>query len=439
MNDASFFILFALSTVIVLGLFYLFYNRPSAGPISILLTFVFDSDGLSVEIMGGRVRLFQIMLLISFFTFFIREVVVKKRLKIYPLVIPTIAYLLANVLACINSPEKSDAIKILILNMINFSIVAIFWYEIRDTVSFIRAIWILVIIGIGLMFYGISSALFQNPDVAFVRTTGTFNDPDLMGILAAAFLIFSIGAELYDVMINKTYTRVLMISSLIVLMVVSVRTTVAGLLTGITIMIYRYIKRKGIRFGLIKSLMFISGVLFVVTIVMISGLSDVYSFLLFRITNIYDQHGIVADSRWGMMGWAIKLFLEHPVIGNGPGSFAVLGIIPGYEMGILPSRPYNPSILTTILSDTGVVGLITFLWLAARYWNYTRKSFSRRYDDKWFGITTTLFSCVVSLMVMYLFTTMFWVGATWVFIGMSVSATRICLYREQNVKHAIFY
>src|SRR5947209_4596166 len=122
------------------------------------------------------------------------------------------------------------------------------------------------------------------------------------------------------------------------------------------------------------------------------------------------------------MIYSFQLFLKEPILGHGPGNFGVQGFpvaLPYAEYAEYEKIPFDPSIITTILGNTGLVGLGAFLLCVAAYLGLQRRSLRVR-EVRVRTTAIALFVGIAGLMFSYLVTTVFWVGFTWVFLGLSV-------------------
>ena len=120
---------------------------------------------------------------------------------------------------------------------------------------------------------------------------------------------------------------------------------------------------------------------------------------------------------------AFELIAKSPIIGHGPGSYKVLGIVPDID----PSQyeyygvyPYLTNYFLTILHDSGIIGFVVFVWLLWEGLKMVRKEKERTSPQpspcKGEGVAVVM--GVVVLMIAYLITTGFWLGMTWFLFGL---------------------
>ncbi len=141
---------------------------------------------------------------------------------------------------------------------------------------------------------------------------------------------------------------------------------------------------------------------------------------------------------------AVRLFLNHPIIGNGPGSFAILGVW-GHaeeyyqqlvEKGkVNPEGRFDPCLYTTILEDTGIIGALLFLLLSLKFLSYNLRMIPK-IDNHYQIISMSLLGGLIGLFISYVFTQGFWIPFTWVFLGFNIVSIRIGLGLKNEVSNA---
>lgn len=91
------------------------------------------------------------------------------------------------------------------------------------------------------------------------------------------------------------------------------------------------------------------------------------------------EQGTGAD-RWWLWQMATDLFMMHPVLGVGPANFGVTATTLPQELvrgdyALNPNTLYGKnthSIYFTLLSEQGLVGVVSFLWLLIDFWRRNR-------------------------------------------------------------------
>jgi O-antigen ligase len=122
--------------------------------------------------------------------------------------------------------------------------------------------------------------------------------------------------------------------------------------------------------------------------VLITSLKNNINFL-----NRYNKNGQPLDysSAIRLNYWqgAINIFKSRPIFGSGPDTFYIA--YPKFQKNILSSGKYAHNWFLEILSENGLLGIITFLiFLGLIYYNYFRKNFSLLNNCLMIGATASL-------------------------------------------------
>ena len=131
------------------------------------------------------------------------------------------------------------------------------------------------------------------------------------------------------------------------------------------------------------------------------------------------------NARFQQMIMSWNLFRQRPLLGNGPGSFSVLGAIGAHqeyylEEGVDLSRIYDPSIVTTVLNDTGLMGVVAFIVLVWAYFDHVRRRLRHLTDRTSRNAALCAHSALVGLFASFIFTHYFWLPFTWMFLAVTL-------------------
>jgi len=125
-----------------------------------------------------------------------------------------------------------------------------------------------------------------------------------------------------------------------------------------------------------------------------------------------------------------QAFLQNPVLGNGPGSFAYtywrsnLGDAWARQKIAEKAFPQtNPSMLFTVLEDTGIIGIVLFAAIAGLFLFLNFKGIASS------GVppapqALALFVGLLALLMSYIMTSGFWLPLTWVFLGLNIASLK---------------
>lgn len=284
-----------------------------------------------------------------------------------------------------------------------------FLYKIFLLIGFLQIILgvIQVFLGILTVETGLSfKEYLQHLDlVRYGRPFGTFIEPDFYGVFSSLFALVFLGEYLKT---KKNIYYFLSLLSTILLFYGAVKGAIIGFIFSIFIFIYLlkdYIKISKIDF--ITSLY-----IFIFSIPIFYGTIERFSYL-FRLD--FWVEGIM-NPRILQTSVSFSQFLESPIFGNGLNSYRFLGDT--YSSAVEDWMPdwvisgYDPSIVTSLLNDTGIIGFILFsiflIYFFKNIFPLSKNSFRK----------LGLFFGVLSLFISYLFTNGLPFTFTWIIIAM---------------------
>jgi len=251
--------------------------------------------------------------------------------------------------------------------------------------------------------------------VRYGRPFGTFVEPDFYGVFSALFSLVFLGEYLKT---KKNIYYFLSLLSTILLFYAAVRGAIIGFIFGIFIFIYLlkdYIKISKIDFITSLYIFVFSIPIFYVTIQRFLYLFRLYFWV----------EGFM-NPRILQMSVSFSQFLESPIFGNGLNAYRSLGDT--YSSAVESWMPdwvisgYDPSILTSLLNDTGIIGFILFsiflVYFFKNIFPLSKNSFRK----------LGLFFGVLSLFISYIFTNGLPFTFTWIIIAIVELNTK---FKEQ--------
>jgi len=195
-----------------------------------------------------------------------------------------------------------------------------------------------------------------------LRPDGTIGHGD--SDFYAIALSFSFSILIIDILLNSKHNLfkiILAICMGIVLFYAAVRTAWISILISIVIAILaNHNKIFNVRF-LFKTILFIFSIFIVVYITSIF-LPGFYDFIAGRFA-LEDgtSYSIMENTRLTIMTDSINIFFESPILGNGPASYSVYGL--DSDVAWTESFAWDPSLITTVLADVGLVGFLCLILL----------------------------------------------------------------------------
>ena len=134
--------------------------------------------------------------------------------------------------------------------------------------------------------------------------------------------------------------------------------------------------------------------------------------------------------RFRMIKISLWAWRENPVFGNGPGSFAYANWRYSYgdagarqKIAEKASPRTNPSILFTVLEETGLLGLIVFMVIAGKilFLSFNKLTVP---PTPLTPQTFALFVGLVALFLFYMLTDGLWLPLSWVFLGLNIASLK---------------
>ena len=436
--------------------------------IYLLLSSIFvESVNFSFYFFGMRIRISQLIALLALLYLVTGWLLEKFNIKRTPIDIPLWSYMLLNIVALINAAWLGRSIKITLLL---FSSVILYYIVVNLVNSanvFHKALHFLMVAGIIEIGYGLYQVLagmlnvFGGCDLPigylglihstyigspWGRPYGTFVEPDWYGTICMYLLLLFVPIY-FDGKSMKH--RKLYLAGLFFaftgLFFSFVRAAWVGAVAGAGILVLYNIEK-----GVIKRQIFAAAKKIVIFIflsaIIVLVVPTLRNVIRERIHPTHDTNAqlTLKNVRFLMMRISFKAFLQHPFIGNGPGSAGYAYLVNDYgearatqliknPIPLRGKEGFDPSIITTILSDTGILGMLAFLWLLNRIIriNIRRINFL---EDRSRSISIGLCAGFISLIVSYVFTQGLWLPFTWVFLALSIVSLKYGTSVEEGSK-----
>ena len=426
---------------------------------AIILVLFFEADVFSFQLAGARIRIAQVLEIFGISILFMAVITGGNRLIKTPIDRALTTYILINFIALINSPSMERGMKIAILILSLYMLYYVVVNFIRKSEVFDRAFELLLYVGIGEILYGLYQVFAgmcnhylgagfpvghggithtQYIGSPWGRPYGTFVEPNWYGTICMFYAVLFMVLYYSRLKLGRRLYFCGFWVSMLGLLFSFVRASWIGFVAGLLILSLFGRKAKLSKFspGIFIKTILVAIIIFVILLFVSPAFNHIIQSRFISSTPMGVQSPRLIQSLY-----ALHLFLQHPILGNGPGSYSILGIWGGgdsdtaydlhLEMDELNiEKRFDPCIITTILEDTGIIGAILFIILSITYIRYNLK-WIPRIDNKYQVISLGLFGGVVSLFISYVFTTGFWIPFTWVLLGLNICALRFGL---QEVK-----
>lgn len=424
-------------------------QRPSRWAYLLLATILLESSQFSLFIGPARVRPMQILLLPATASIVLMALGGLIRLPRVPLLAPLLLYLAVNALGTATSiaPAQSAKITVLLVSLV-LLYVLMYIVMVDDPEAFPSILRFTLSVGFLEIVYGLYQVAAGGANVLFGlglpigdkgmlhadylgtffgRPYGTLPEPDTYGAVCLFFALF-VGL-LWMTPSRRVFRNATLCLFFLAagggLLLSFVRASWFGLLAGLLLVaalrLFGRIKPVlGVR---LAGTLWLAGVLLFAAVLLSANLRDV----LARRFNVsgpmaVEQSLSLRNARFQQMAYSFGLFCRRPLLGNGPGTFSVLGTMGAHEEYYLTadrdlSRMYDPSLVTTILNDTGLVGALAFLILVWAYGDHVRRQTRRIADAAWRHAALAGHCALVGLFASFIFTQYFWLPFTWALLA----------------------
>lgn len=210
-----------------------------------------------------------------------------------------------------------------------------------------------------------------------------------------------------------------------------VRSSWIGYFTGIFALGFFIMSLKSVRLSIRgRNLLVVNGLIATACIAGFWALPDLLDFFWQRIslseTGVYS---IMENTRLTLMEESWKNALDSPLLGHGPGAFITQGSILDidYNRGI----PFDPSIVTTLMNDTGVVGTVIFISYLVAFFRHVIASFKTNPESVPAKYAVAFSVAVIGLLFSYVPTNGLWLPFSWVFFGITTACANCAFVRRK--------
>lgn len=438
------------------------FQRPVRWVYLLTAAMFLEANELSVFAGGARIRAVQLILLPALATLCLNVLGGQIRIPRIPLLVPLVFYLACNLASALFGVSLAQNMKIfLLLTSLILVYVTVYVLVRNDPDAWPTVFRFFVLIGVLEVAYGlyqvaagIANARFGTSlpigaggmvhvgflGLFFGRPYGTLPEPDVYGAVCAyyALLLGLMWLSSSGRPFSNRFVFLAGAAALLGLLVGFVRASWLAFIAGLS---YAVWLRLTSRLRPLRAIR-LSAAAALTAFVCLGALAfspDIRDVVARRFSARSETALGLQNARFQQMRASFRLFLQSPIVGNGPGSFSVLGVYGAHEeywSGVrLEQRVlYDPSLATTLLNDTGLIGVGAFLILAAAYFRHVRRARSRLPDPTARNAAMAVHCALVGLFVSFLFTQYFWMPFTWVFIAMSVLLAELPLVDASRLR-----
>lgn len=256
---------------------------------------------------------------------------------------------------------------------------------------------------------------------SFVRPTGTISlgDADYFGIAMMGYLLALLVLKTLKVkVLGNRLDYILLILLIINLFFTFVRSGWIGFLGGLVFFLFLI---KTSVFGKLafkgNKLLTLIGVIFMIVFLSFILSPSLQEYAVGRIiSSAEDGNSIKNNIRFVMMEESWRNALNSPIIGNGPAAFAIQGL--NLNIPYRTDFAFDPSIITTLMNDTGIVGTLIFLLFLWSLFSDVVRTFKNNPDNVLAKYALAFLISVFGLLIAYIPTTALWIPYSWVFFSL---------------------
>jgi len=371
-------------------------------------------------------------------------------------------YVVINFISLFKADWFGRSLKIAVL-LFSLALLYSFIYNILETKKvFKRAFNLLVYVGILEIMYGLYQVFagmmnwllnlrlpigylglihVQYIGSPWGRPYGTLVEPDWYGAVCMFYVLLLSILACVDSK-KKLFYIVALNISILGLFFSFVRAAWIGAALGVLFIFCFELKYKFTHFNILKYIRnFIP--FFIVFCLTISFFPPVRVVLKERLHPTYDTGASlsVSNARIGLIKNSVNAASKSILIGTGPGSsaFHYLALEHGVDRAKELTKDkvtlnrgaegFDPSLVSTVFTDTGIIGLIIFFLLISAF-VYINFRTIPLLSGEFQLIGLGLFLGISGLLVSYVFTQGLWIPFTWVFLAFNMGALRVGLPGE---------
>jgi len=257
---------------------------------------------------------------------------------------------------------------------------------------------------------------------------GSLWEPNIFGSYCTSFAVMFLFYFLNGTRKNPWYLAGFLITTVASLLSLARQGWISLIFVGASILIYTQRTTK-FRVKHLAPIVVSVVIAFVVGFAVMGNLSD--RIATFSLDTAQEDPTVVR--RAGMIALAVQDIQEHPVLGLGTSSFQLLYIADSDATYTGLDNAWLGSFFFGIVHDTGVIGMILFLWLLVELGRRVRRVLAAPVRAPATTAVGALSAGVVVMLIAYQFTDASTLAFTWIQFGLLVAALRIAEDRSASL------
>ena len=410
------------------------------------LLFVFFSpfdNFLFWDVLGFKVKIYQVFLLAGLLTFLLQNLLSKARIKKDPLVPLLLVYWAVGFISLSRATNATDAFVILVIELMSIAAYFLVVQSARTgdlllkslqamiiSANFIAVLSVFQVVGYNL---GLKTRVIQTDQYSWGRPVGTFFESNYLGAFALSITLIILSLLTSKaVVINRTYLRVSLLLQLTGLGLSVTRGAWVGLAVGLLLLPWLLVltgeKKWGARVLSTASLAAIMVLL--ASAVLFLFLPSVPREIWGRVGSIgslnLDTRSYSTESvRLSKMQAAMQFIKKSPWIGYGPGQGGELyKEFYWYD----PDQSYSrrgagaANLFLSVTFQRGLLGLVIFVPFLGALLTRTVAAMKRPEDVRIQAILKSVFLGVCGLLFTFMFSEAHLLAFFWVMLGLLTAA-----------------
>jgi O-antigen ligase len=358
-----------------------------------------------------------------------------------PLLLPVLAYWGANVLSTVTSSAdlaRGLSLDLLTLDLVILYLVLAGYLTTRPRLLRAVHVWLgvaAVEAVVGVLCFALylvtHSAVFGvqlAPDTAAPMVYGTLYEANIFGSYMGASFLIALALAADDTARHKTLLYGVCVATAVGLLLSATRSAWGGTALGAILLLALLRTGQGGRRSRLSGRLV--GGLLAVGVVVGVGLAVAPSSVTGRLgARVQELVNFGSGSGYGRLllyKEALAEWQTHPWLGLGPGSFNYR--LPG---DTTPGPAWLPNLTLQALHDTGIVGLLTMLWLFVAFYVITIRALRRAPPGSARTVLAGLIAAVTTLLISFQLTPGFSLGYSWALLALAVAAARVVGVVEQ--------
>lgn len=430
-------ILAAILTILFVGLIT---KQPVIGMYLLAWFLPFERIG-SVDVAGVTIRISQVIAIITLVVWIGRGFMLNKfKLRPYPIGLPIALFVIISVLSIIHTPNLERSLLVLTFTLFTIGVSIALPNVVRQQRQVLLVIQVLLISACVVSIFGLfqfvgdisglSTSLtglreqYTKDILGFPRIQATALEP----LYFANYLLIPFSIVL-ALLLSKTRTfkpsylfAVVALTSINLILTVSRGGYIAWAVVLVALGVYYF--KALLRPRMIIALTSIALVVLVVTIRFLNITEQVDTFKQ-HITNVFDGASYV--ERVETFSLAYDMWLEHPWIGYGPGSFGPYAALHPLRAPTEGYKIVNNEYIE-LLAETGILGLAAFGVVIFSLFIRSWKALRRGTNPELKAILVGLVMALLGIVVQYNTFSVLYIMHIWFTIGMLIAVQNLLLY-----------